>query len=807
MVTCLLGFSRAAIAQEKLENGGFETTAGQQAAQWSPYEQGYQLSSSVFHSGKVSAQCVNTAATDRRGASVRLQLNQTVAQPILVSGWSRAEGVSGLADDGYSLYIDLVYTDGTNLWGQMRPYSTGTHDWQQRSLRIFPTKPVRELIVYALFRAHSGTVWFDDFSAGTLPPGQCFDGQLIASPKLPVGATEGWYARDVAANSAILPLEKLGLQNVATGKGNQIDASIRDLSGKDRAITVYYVRRFAEPRPVWWNDIETHYSATVAEATNWIGVQAGAIGALSQYPLACVTGKNTGQAIGVPPDLGPRIVRFGYHPDSRLLYAAFDLALTAKAGDGKRTATTSVVRWPVDPTWGFRDAMQGYFRMFPQSVTRRAKQEGIWMPFTDPNTIDRPEDFGIAFHEGDNSITSDDRLGILSFRYSEPMTYWMSMAPTLPRTYADAFALLNQQAEGKTGSPTEQRQARAVLQSGAKDAEGKFQGEFRDTPWANGIAWVLSPNPKLPGADTKARINYTKGDGDKWYRSGSDTGQDGEYLDSVESWADVPNFRTENLRLSSVPPTFSTETHEPMLLTWFSVWEFSKNLSTDLHRRQKLLMGNTVPVRFFALAPLFDVMGIETNWISGDRWTPDDETTQRLRRTLSGPKPYLLLMNTDFDKLTPDRVESYFQQCMAWGIYPSMFSVDAASNPYWEAPRLYNRDRPLFKKYIPWIRQIAQAGWEPVPYARADKPTITIERFGTRFLTVRNRGAVPVTTKLTINTGKLFPKLPGQAFQINDFLTRQSLWQGKQSPVQSLSLTMAAQGVTVLELKQGRPTQ
>ncbi|HPY78410.1 MAG TPA: hypothetical protein PLQ45_11230, partial [Anaerohalosphaeraceae bacterium] len=45
-------------------------------------------------------------------------------------------------------------------------------------------------------------------------------------------------------------------------------------------------------------------------------------------------------------------------------------------------------------------------------------------------------------------------------------------------------------------------------------------------------------------------------------------------------------------------------------------------------------------------------------------------------------------------------------------------------------PTLYNRDRPLFKKYQPLIRLAAEAGWEPVTYVRAEEDAILIERFG-----------------------------------------------------------------------------
>jgi hypothetical protein len=52
-----------------------------------------------------------------------------------------------------------------------------------------------------------------------------------------------------------------------------------------------------------------------------------------------------------------------------------------------------------------------------------------------------------------------------------------------------------------------------------------------------------------------------------------------------------------------------------------------------------------------------------------------------LLRSMSGAKPYLLLMNTDYDRFTPDLVEKYFQRCLFYGMWPGFFSHNAADRP------------------------------------------------------------------------------------------------------------------------------
>ena len=91
-------------------------------------------------------------------------------------------------------------------------------------------------------------------------------------------------------------------------------------------------------------------------------------------------------------------------------------------------------------------------------------------------------------------------------------------------------------------------------------------------------------------------------------------------------------------------------------------------------------------------------------------------------------------------------MEKYFQRCLFYGFFPSMFSHNAAENPYWQTPRWYERDRHLFKQYIPLIRQVAEAGWEPITGARTSEPRVWLERFGKGengdlFITVINSSA------------------------------------------------------------------
>jgi len=756
--------ARAQAAVDLITNPGFENPADGRPEGWTAFEQGFSIDNAVRHTGARSVRCENAADGERRGVSWTVVLNQKSPAPLRITGWSRAENVSGTVDPDYSLYVDLEYTDGTPLWGQTAAFATGTHDWQRKQVLIVPAKPLKLAHIHALFRGHRGTVWFDDISAVELKGNGFFDSQAVADPVLPPGVRSGWFARDVAADSPILPLRpreenralRLRLDSDDVHGGLRT-ARVSDMSGRDRAITVYFVERFAPDGARWWNDIRQSVDAATGERANLTRIGVGATGSVSLYPFGCVTAKGRGRALAIDPLLGPRIARIGYNASARLLYAAFDVALTREnlhnlTSNGRAGAWASVASFDVDPEWGFRSAASGYYRTFPEKFRRRAKAEGIWMPFTDPSTVENVQDFGIAYHEGDNSVATDDKLGILSFRYTEPMTWWMNMPPAMPRTYEAALAEAKRQA---TETNEEMRRwGQAVLNSGSYDESGKFNVEFHNAPWSNGALWILNPNPYLPHAPdqwTKGRLSYTPEMADRIYGPTAKGTQDGEYLDSIEGWADVPDYRPESLTHSLTPPTFATDSHKPVIPTWFSVWQLADQMAADLHRRGKLLMANSTPWRIWGFAPLLDVLGTETNWQQNGVWRPDSDAVFNLRRTLCYHKPYLLLQNTDFEKFGTAQVEKYFQRSMFYACFPSMFSLDASNNPYWSNPKWYNRDRPLFKQYIPVIQKLSAAGWEPITYARSSNASVYLERYGTRYLTLLNDSARAQAATVTVD--------------------------------------------------------
>lgn len=138
---------------------------GEGAEWWNPYaSNGYRVESGVSHTGARSITCANERVEESAGAMQVIDLSQAHPVPIVISGWSKAENVSGAADGNYALYADITYADGTPLFGQTAVFSVGTHDWEFRSVTVEPAKPIKTVALHALFRYKSGRVWFDDVS-------------------------------------------------------------------------------------------------------------------------------------------------------------------------------------------------------------------------------------------------------------------------------------------------------------------------------------------------------------------------------------------------------------------------------------------------------------------------------------------------------------------------------------------------------------------------------------------------------------------------------------------------------------------
>jgi len=105
-------------------------------------------------------------------------------------------------------------------------------------------------------------------------------------------------------------------------------------------------------------------------------------------------------------------------------------------------------------------------------------------------------------------------------------------------------------------------------------------------------------------------------------------------------------------------------------------------------------------------------------------------------------------------------MEQFIRGQLFWGFYPAVSSAGGPLNGgipdrYFLHPELYERDRSLFQLYMPIIRDLSSAGWEPITHASAT-PRAEIERFGSFrrgpvLLTVRGPQGEPLQAEVTLD--------------------------------------------------------
>jgi hypothetical protein len=859
-----------------LPNPGFESGSAITATNWISYVSGYGIDATGGRTGGRALRLINAISTEAHGAYQVVTLNQTQTHPLYLSGWSKADSMTGDPDNNYSVYLDIRYIDDTPLYGQTILFDTGTHDWQLRERFIVPAKPIKTINVYVLLRnTHAGTAWFDDLrisevyaevvdfdsvqvatnAPAPLPYGGpnlllatndglsltlSSDGGAVTNVSLAGASVQdaartylgGFFVRDVAAQSdfyhvggsvnsignaliqtSTLPVMSLDFRAVYTATTNSITihAELSDTASLTRALTLYFALPVSATNWMWGDDIRTSRIISGAkELANFSWYHdLGTNGNLSKYPWASVSGSAGGMAVGVPLD-SPRALRLIYNPSTHQFYAAFDLGLSPLTSKFPNRAWVDFMLYRTEANGGFRAAAQGYYDRFPPSFTRRIppEQEGIWIAFSSLSPITNVQDFGIGVHEVGslNQVGFDDGAGILSFRYvSEPWSHWLPITTTSVdvNDYDQVMAYLHDQQQH--GSTAQRRQAEATLSSGFFDENDHYRYVPDVEPWCGDVGgcavFTLNPDPDI--ADATYPLNKAHLDWNVTTQQAYTTtpGLDGEYIDSYLARATDLDFRAAHFAALDTPLTYRPTDRRVGVPEVFATTEFARWLTQDVHQRfGKRTMANGVLLNLPWGADLFDFMGTETDWLRTGSFVPESDASLNYYRTLAYQRPYGLLMNTDFANLSHALVERYFQVCLFYGLYPSMFSADASTNRYWDDPALYNRDRSLFQRYIPLIRRLNVAGWQPLTYASTSDARVYVERFGAwpnLHFTLRNTTDTTTTVTVTLQADAL--GLPAQS------LAGLALLSGKAYPLstgtsRTLRATLAPQAGDIIVL-------
>ena len=192
------------------------------------------------------------------------------------------------------------------------------------------------------------------------------------------------------------------------------------------------------------------------------------------------------------------------------------------------------------------------------------------MPFAKISQVKGWEDFGFKFKEGNDETAWDDAHGILTFRYTEPMTWWMPM----PKSHA-ADPRGRRWPRPSAWPTRARREAKALFTSGYHDADGALAARFLDTPWSNGAVWSMNSMPGIAGEVTDFKNKWNPRIRERLYGPKRKGDLDGEYIDSSEGYVtDELDFRRDHFAAAETPLTFSPDTHRPAIFRGLIAFEY-----------------------------------------------------------------------------------------------------------------------------------------------------------------------------------------------------------------------------------------
>ena len=574
---------------------------------------------------------------------------------------------------------------------------------------------------------------------------------------VPVMAGGEITAQDgVIRQAAVLPELKLSLEAEYLTRGESliIRGAVETLEAADRAVTVYVtlpvdsgsyeffqsLSRSAEP----FREFRSlpHYEVK-----------------LTGYPFTALADSGADLALGIGVDLGkPCTYRLGFNPALKVLYVAFDLALTdieTVHGESLKVGNFEAVVYPTDAAWGMRSAAERYYQLYPEYFVDRVQCGGGWeVPWHRRQSGQTPEEIvagGYRFVWGADELSAEEwnwnaDHDILNLIYIEPEFFQFSMgdyqSPTTEETMARLKRLSeNDETEWRKFLPLHYSTAyncnphaksadrraflhslmKATLASGMQDKNGELVLGL-----GNRVAWIgdsgfgamvpCNLNPAIPDGRGMAAFETMLEPMMAEFAAEQRRAPRGFGLDC---FMDVPpDYRRENFRYAALPLAFDPETKQPMVQRGFGSLEWLKALTERCRPRNMVVMANAFGPMTFA-SPYLDIFGIEGTMVSDPEFL----------RTIAGPKRPITYL--PYDPQPKPGIEYH----LFWGIYPGRnVTVD------------------ILRPMIPVLDALYEASWQPVTRLEADQG-VRVERYGVSgvgkiYFTAHNPGRSAVKTTL-----------------------------------------------------------
>ena len=543
---------------------------------------------------------------------------------------------------------------------------------------------------------------------------------------------------------------------------------------------------------------------------------------VSTYPFNSINNTSTGITMAVP--MNPPT----YQYCSYQLDRGFKSEMMVATSPSSTQPYYGKVHWSIylyktdAPAWGFRSAAKKYYQLFPGYFIRNNLEEGCWFYGVQPTNVPAPLDFGAKFYET-SSVSSTllsfcQNTGIEIYYYLEPWGVWQNVGfVTTKPPYEDRVQTLTNWATDTLSSALLMRAprwytAQAILNSSYQNVSGRFyidDNSYYWHQWSGSSAWnqhwPSNPSLNIPGPNTGTLYK-------NYYIDYKINDKSGDYIDSIAAtggFGNVKDFTASHLSANQYPLTLSLNEGRPMTTSQLAQSEFLEWLNAYHHARGKKVMGNIFPTAYRFYAHQLDILGSEIFDVT------ESETYAAMRRTMSYQKTNTnLLQWWETNYLTNEEIQSYVKNQLFYGFFPGISAAGGGLNfglpdRYFNHPEMYERDRPLFQTYIPLIKSISHAGWEPVTYAACSNAQIRLERFG-----VWSTGAIYLNVK-NISTTQQTATLQIQADKLNITESLRSLLRIQSLPEQltipntysavnqtiSFSITLENRGITTLQIR------
>jgi hypothetical protein len=520
----------------------------------------------------------------------------------------------------------------------------------------------------------------------------------------------------------------------------EVQGTLRDTSGSDRALVLCFKIPLQGSGFTWWDDADLAIDIPSAACVlqNSAPAFSGKSGQrlISTYPLACVSDQRAGLVLGTAIH-HPAVFRLVYdgRDKSLNLYYEFGLSRATAAFPGE-ARFRFVIYALEEPVWGFRSALQTYYRIYPEAFAGRAENAGLWGTVEAAAALgEEYKRMGFAFLQGENQNPRwGNKLGLWSIRYCQPWSFLVPGA-TAPakgqlKRLADDPATLNLKTSHRLvfGPATAGELIRAVEVSVIHDRDGEPVGEPDQV--YHGVKYVLNPDPDIVGERGErgsatlvmtdvimptVRTHYKANGQTRW----------GLFFDVAGSLLKHENYRREHMAVADFPLTFDEAMKQPVILGLSSACEFLAHVRAFTDREGGMVAVNTSPQPYnmIFLAPFCDMAG--TEHLPGRR-------EMNNRRALAAKRP--------IGFRTAESWEELLKHGLFYGVFPSRVPPGKVRTNIDHLEQA----KPLLTRVVPLIKTVASAGWEPVTRARSGDPGLLVERFGSPergpvYFTVWNR--------------------------------------------------------------------